>query len=142
MRNKISDKPLFNIMFSCDFSLNMKIKVQSNMVSGQLPPRKIASRLGLGFGSRLGLVLWLGGNQAIVPEENYPLVRVRVCVRVSFGVGGQLSQNRVIFVIKCKCFKLNINIILLNTNNCSQISCFLLNINMFSLNIKIHFCYK
>ena len=43
--------------------------------------------LGLMFGSRLGLVLG-GGNQTIAPEENDSLVRVRVCVRVSFGTGG------------------------------------------------------
>ena len=32
------------------------------VVSGQLPPRKIAPRLGLEFGLGLGLVLGLGGN--------------------------------------------------------------------------------
>ena len=32
------------------------------MVSGQLPPRKIAPRLGLEFGLGLGLVLGLEGN--------------------------------------------------------------------------------
>ena len=32
------------------------------VVSGQLSPRKITSRLGLGFGLRLGLVLELGAN--------------------------------------------------------------------------------
>ena len=40
-----------------------------NLVSGQLPPRKIAPRLGLGF--ELGLVLGLGGqfsSKAIVLE--------------------------------------------------------------------------
>ena len=31
-------------------------------VSGQLPPSKIAPRLGLGFGLRLELVLGLGGG--------------------------------------------------------------------------------
>ena len=31
------------------------------------PPSKIAPRLGLGFGWRLGLVLGLGDNQAIAP---------------------------------------------------------------------------
>ena len=35
-------------------------------------------RLGLGFGSRLELVLGLRGNQTIGLEENCPLVRVRV----------------------------------------------------------------
>ena len=32
------------------------------MVSGKLPPRKIAPRSGLGFGLRLVLELGLGGN--------------------------------------------------------------------------------
>ena len=57
-------------------------------VSGQLPPRKIVPRLELGFQSRIGLVLGLGQNQTIAPEDNYALVRVRVWVRISFGVGG------------------------------------------------------
>ena len=35
-------------------------------------PSKIARWLGLGFVSRLGLVLGLGVNQTIVPEENSP----------------------------------------------------------------------
>ena len=47
-----------------------------------------APRLELGFGSRLGLVLGLGCNQTIAPEENCPPVRVRGWVRVSFGVEG------------------------------------------------------
>ena len=53
----------------------------------RFPPRKIAPQLGLGFGSRLGLVLELGGNQTITLKENCPPVRVRGWVRVSFGVG-------------------------------------------------------
>ena len=38
-------------------------------VSGQLPPKDNCPRLGLGFGSRLGLVR-VGGNQAIAPNES------------------------------------------------------------------------
>ena len=64
------------------------------MVSGQLPPRKIAPWFGLGFGSRLGLVLGLGGNQVIVPKENCLTVRVRVWVRVSFEVGGNFPWGQ------------------------------------------------
>ena len=49
------------------------MKEQPSTVSGQLPPPgKIALRLGLGFGSRLRLVLGLGVNQAIAPDENSP----------------------------------------------------------------------
>ena len=55
------------------------------------PPTKIDPRLGLGFGSRLGLVFGLGGNQTTVTEENCLLVRVRV--RVSFGVGSNFPQG-------------------------------------------------
>ena len=36
--------------------------VYVKMVPGQLPPRKIASRLGLAFGLGLGLVLGLGAD--------------------------------------------------------------------------------
>ena len=45
-----------------------------NSVSGQFPPRKIAPRLGLWFMSRSELVLGLGDNQTIAPEENCPPV--------------------------------------------------------------------
>ena len=51
-------------------------------------PQENCPRLGLGFWSKLGLVLGLRDNQTIVPGKNWPPVRVRVLVRVSFGVGG------------------------------------------------------
>ena len=38
-------------------------------VSGQLTPEEDFPRLGLGFGSRLELVLGLGVNQTVAPEE-------------------------------------------------------------------------
>ena len=60
------------------------------------PPRKIAPRLGLGLGSRSGLVLGLDGNETIAPEKNCPEVRVRVWLRVSFGVGGQFSSGTMV----------------------------------------------
>ena len=44
----------------------------------------------MGLGSRLGLVLGLGGNQTIAPLESCPPVRVRGWVRVSFGVRGAI----------------------------------------------------
>ena len=51
-------------------------------------PRKIARWL--------GLVLGLGGNQTIGLKENFPPVRVRVWVRVSFGVWGQFSSGAIV----------------------------------------------
>ena len=66
------------------------------MVYGQLPPSKTAPRLGLGFGSRSGLVLGLRNNQTIPPKENCPTVSVRVWLRVSFGVGGQFSSGVIV----------------------------------------------
>ena len=62
---------------------------ETPQISGQLPPRKIAPQLRLGFGSRSELVLGLGGNQAFAPKENCPPVSIRVWLRVSFGVGRQ-----------------------------------------------------
>ena len=47
-------------------------------------------RLVSGLGSRLGLVLGLGGNQTIASEENCPLVGVRI----SFGVGGNFPRGQ------------------------------------------------
>ena len=72
---------------------------------GNCPPRKIAPWLGLGFGSRLGLVLGLGGNQTITPKENCPPVRVRVWLRVSFGVGGQFSSGAIVLEPKFLAFE-------------------------------------
>ena len=65
-------------------------------VFGQLPPEKIAPRLGLGFGSSLGLLLGFGSNQAIALEENCSPVRVTIWVRVSYGVGGQFSSGAIV----------------------------------------------
>ena len=50
----------------------------------------------MGFGSTSGLVLELGDNQTIAPEENCPPVRVRVCLRVSFAVGGQFFLGAIV----------------------------------------------
>ena len=47
-------------------------------------------RLGLGFGSRLGLVLWLGRRGRATRQ--LPPIRVWV----SFGVGGQFSAGAIV----------------------------------------------
>ena len=51
------------------------------LVSGQLTPEEDFPRLGVGFGSRLELVLGLGVSQTIAPEENSPQLRL------GFGLG-------------------------------------------------------
>ena len=38
----------------------------------------------------------MGKNQAIAPEDNYPLVRVNIGVRISFGVGRQFSSGAIV----------------------------------------------
>ena len=74
------------------------------MVSGQLPPEKNCPLVRLEFGSRLGLVLGLGGQPGGYPLENCPPVRVRGWVRVSFGVGGAIflggNCSRTLFYIQ------------------------------------------
>ena len=66
-------------------------------VSGQsLPEENCPTRLGLEFRSRLGLVLGLGGNQTVAPEKHRLLVRVRVWIRFSFGVGGKFFSGAVV----------------------------------------------
>ena len=59
------------------------------------PSRKITPRLGLTFGSRSGLVLGLAGNKTIAPEEKCTPIRVRVWLRVSFGVEVQFSLGAI-----------------------------------------------
>ena len=62
--------------------------------------RTIAPRLGLGFGSKLGVILELGATRQLPLEENCLLpVRVRVWVRVSFGVGGNFPRGQFSFIL-------------------------------------------
>ena len=55
-----------------------------------MPPGRV------GFGSRSGLVLVLGRDQAIALKEICPLVRIRVWLRVSFEVGRQFSLGAIV----------------------------------------------
>ena len=57
-------------------------------------PRKIVPRLGLGFGSRLGLTLGLRGNQTIAPEENSPRLELGFRLGLVLGLGSNFSQGQ------------------------------------------------
>ena len=59
--------------------------------------REVSQLAKVGFHFILpGFHLGLGGNQTIVPKENYAPVRIRVWLRVSFGVGRQFSLGAVV----------------------------------------------
>ena len=55
----------------------------------------MSPRLGLGFGSRLGLVLGFGGNQTVYPKENSP--------RLVLGFGLQLVLGLGAIFLGCNC---------------------------------------
>ena len=71
------------------------------LLQGQFPPEENAPRLGFVFRSRLGLVLGLGDNQTIVLEENCPLVRVRIWVRVPSHY--KTSSRHLTLVLELSC---------------------------------------
>ena len=54
-----------------------------------MPPRKIAPSIRFGVWFKVSVSFRVGGGQPDnCPKENWPPGRVRVWVRVSFGVGG------------------------------------------------------
>ena len=79
------------------------------------PPRKIAPRLGLGFGSRSRLVLGLGDNQAIAPEEDCPRLGLGFGLGLVFGVerGRQFSSGETVLE-PVKIYMVNFNVSILN----------------------------
>ena len=68
---------------SSNFTIVYWNGIQTIAPRGKLSP---PPRLGLRFQSRLALVLGLAGSQTIAPEKNWILVRVRLWVKISFGV--------------------------------------------------------
>ena len=60
-------------------------------VSGQLTPEENPPNplLRVGVSVKVWVSFKVENNQKIAPEKNWPLVRVRVWVAVSFGVGGE-----------------------------------------------------
>ena len=76
---------------------NVKLFADDTGIRTIAPPKIIASRLGLRFVSRLGLVLGLGDNQTIAPKENCPTPRLDL----GFGLGlvlgwGQFSSGAIV----------------------------------------------
>ena len=83
---------VFTLISVKQVSISFENTRSVSRVSGQLCPKENCPRLGLGFGSRSGLVLGLGGKQTIAPRKIPPSpIRVRLCLRVRFGVEGQFS---------------------------------------------------
>ena len=60
-------------------------------VSGQLLPEENWPPIRVGVWVKVRVSFRVGGNQTIASEENCPAARVTVWVKISFGVGGQLS---------------------------------------------------
>ena len=62
-----------------------------------MPPRKIASlvRVGVWVKVKVSFIVGRGGdNQTVALEKNCPSVKVRVWLRVSFGVGGNFPREQ------------------------------------------------
>ena len=61
-----------------------------------MSPRKIASlvRVGVWVKVKVSFIVGRGGNQTVVLEKNCPSVKVRVWLRVSFGVGGNFPREQ------------------------------------------------
>ena len=54
-----------------------------------MPPVRVGASV------KVRVSFMVGANQTIAPEENCPLFRVRVWVRISFDVGGQFSLGAI-----------------------------------------------
>ena len=74
----------------------MAAKMSRKRYLDNCPPKKIVPPVRIGVLVKARVSIRVVGNQAIAPEENCPLVRVRVWLRVSFGVGGQFSSGAIV----------------------------------------------
>ena len=67
------------------------------MVSGQFPPEKNFSPVGIGVWVKVRVSFRVGGQPDNCSQgKQPPPVRVRVWVRVSFGVGGQFFSGAIV----------------------------------------------
>ena len=74
----------------------MAAKMSRKRYLDNCPPKKIVPPVRVGVLVKARVSIRVVGNQAIAPEENCPLVRVRVWLRVSFGVGEQFSSGAIV----------------------------------------------
>ena len=68
----------------------------SRMVSGQLSPEENCPLVRVGVWVKVRVRFRVGGDQTIALDKSCPPVRARVWVRVSFGVGRQFSSRAII----------------------------------------------
>ena len=68
----------------------------SRMVSGQLSPEENCPLVRVGVWVKVRVSFRVGGDQTIALDKSCPPVRARVWVRVSFGVGRQFSSRAII----------------------------------------------
>ena len=63
-------------------------------VSGKLTPEENFSLFRVGLWVNVMVSFRVGGQPNSWPQEKCPLVRVRVCVRISFGIGGNFPRGQ------------------------------------------------
>ena len=68
----------------------------SRMVSGQLSPEENCPLVRVGVWVKVRVSFRVGGDQTIALDKSCPPFRARVWVRVSFGVGRQFSSRAII----------------------------------------------
>ena len=79
-------------MFGWDMKyINIKV---SGKVSGKLTPEENFSLFRVGLWVNVMVSFRVGGQPNSCPQEKCPLVRVRVCVRISFGIGGNFPRGQ------------------------------------------------
>ena len=86
-------KPLFPASDNIIRQLNLSTLIKATLVVSAVI-RTSPPRLGLGFRSRSGLVLGLGGNQTIPPEENRPRLGLRFGLGLVLGLGGNFPRGK------------------------------------------------
>ena len=86
------------LFFKYFIEKSILVREQLDMVSGQLPPLpprgKLPPPVRVGVCFKVRVSFRVRGNQAIAAEKDCLPARVRVWLRVSFGVVGQFSPGQ------------------------------------------------